>query len=275
MDHFTRGDRVYMVDEDSYGDVSRTTFLGKPGSVMLNDDGTLGGFTENESRLNVVNKSTGKNGIDVSFELPMDVKVEGVSILSAMNITPENQKLMFIKFMGMFSKEERRAYVAEWKEKEGDPVQRTLFLNNLVGALDDDEVFISSEGKKALIDIEPEIQQKMFTKFLSTVDKATRESYILEWVVSKNDKTKRDEFLQKMYEILMDDDDYIQMEGRKALTSISIPYRDQVQIFSKFLRVTSAQQRREYVVEWRKVRKSKSKRTAFLKNFIGLMESQE
>ena len=203
----------------------------------------------------------------------MDVRVEGVSILGALNIDPEQQRLMFVKFMGMFSKAERRAYVTEWIEKRDDPAQRTIFLNNIVEALDDDEVFIRSEGRKAFFDIEEGVQKKMFTRFLTTVDKATREGYILEWVVAKNNSVTREEFLQKMYEILMDDEDYIQFEGRKALDSLRIPVSEQRAIFSKFLTVSSVQDRKDYITEWRRVRRSRSKRNFFLKNFIGLVGS--
>lgn len=271
MTHVSSGDRVYMVDSDTYGDVKRTTFLGKPGVVLANDDGSLGGFSQKETRTNIVNKTTKKNGLGQTIEPPMDVRVEGVPILGAMNISPANQRFMFVKFMGMFPKEQRRAYVREWKEKKDDPVQRTLFLNNLIEALDDDEVFITNEGRKGLIEVEPEVQKKMFAKFLTTVDKSTRQQYILEWVLSKNNKKNKDAFLQKMYELLMDDEDYIKMEGRKALTSIKIPIRDQYQIFSRFLRVSSVEDRRTYIREWRKVRRSRSKAVFFLKNFIGLV----
>lgn len=275
MTHVASGDRVYMVDSDSYGDVKRTTFLGKTGVVLSNDDGSLGGFSEKETRTNIVNKTTKKNGLGETVEPPMDVRVEGIPILAAMNISPENQRFMFVKFMGMFTKEQRREYVSEWKEKKDDPVQRTLFLNNLIEALDDDEVFISNEGKKALVEIEPEVQQKMFAKFLATVDKTTRQKYILEWVLSKNDREKKDAFLQKMYELLMEDEDYIKLEGRKALTSLNISTVEQKQIFSKFLRVSSVQERKTYRSEWVKVRRSRSKTIFFLKNFIGLMGADE
>ena len=273
--HVSSGDRVYMVDSDTYGNVTRTTFLGKPGAVLSNDDGSLGGFSQKETRTNIVNKTTKKNGLGETIEPPMDVRVEGVPILGAMNISPANQRFMFVKFMGMFPKEQRRAYVREWKEKKDDPVQKTLFLNNLIEALDDDEIFISTEGKRALVEVEPEVQKKMFAKFLTTVDKATRQQYILEWVLSKNDKKKKEAFLQKMYELLMDDEDYIKMEGRKALKSFSMSRRDQYRMFVNFIQASSVQERREYIIEWRKVRRSRSKSTFFLKNFIGLMGTDE
>lgn len=269
--HVSSGDRVYIVESDTYGDVKRTTFLGKPGVVLSNDDGSLGGFSQKVTRTNIVNKTTKKNGLGETVEPPMDVRVEGVPILGAMNISPANQRFMFVKFMGMFPKEQRRAYVREWKEKKGDPVQKTLFLNNLIEALDDDEVFISTEGKKALVEVEPDVQKKMFAKFLTTVDKTTRQQYILEWVMSKNDKTKKDAFLQKMYELLMEDEDYIKMEGRKALTSLKMSTRDQYLIFSRYLRVSSVQERREYRIKWSRVRRSRSRAAFFLKNFIDLV----
>jgi len=198
MDHVNSGDRVYNIESDSFGDVKRTRFLGKSGAVLTEDDGTLSGYPETVVRSKLFNKVSRKNGIGESTDTPMDVRIEGVSILSALNIDPVQQRLMFVKFMGMFSKEERRAYVTEWIEKRDDPIQRTIFLNNIVEALDDDDVFIRNEGRKAFFDIEEELQKKMFT-------------------------STRDEFLQQMYEILMDDEDYIQFEGRKALDSLRIP----------------------------------------------------
>lgn len=273
MSHVTKGDRVYLVDSDAYGDVERTTFLGKPGAVLYNDDGTLEGYTEKDTKSNIVAKSTGKNGLGVVIETPLDVRVEGVSILDAMNIDPADQKLMFAKFMGMFSKSERRAYVTDWNAKKDDPVQRTLFLNNIVEDLDDDEVFIATEGTKALIEVEPEVQKTMFAKFLSTTDKKSREALILEWLMSKNDKDKKDAFLQKMYEVLMEDDDYIKMEGRKSLSSLNIGHSDQVDIFEKFLQTTSPEERRNYRAEWVRVRRSPSQRDFFLKNFLGLINT--
>ena len=272
MDHVNSGDRVYNIESDSFGDVERTRFLGKSGAVLAEDDGSLSGYPETVVRSKLFNKVSRKNGIGESTDTPMDVRIEGVSILSALNIDPLQQRLMFVKFMGMFSKEERRAYVTEWIEKRDDPIQRTIFLNNIVEALDDDDVFIRNEGRKAFFDIEEELQKKMFTRFLTTVDKETREGYILQWVVAKNNRDKRDEFLQQMYEILMDDEDYIQFEGRKALDSLRIPVSEQREIFSKFLTVSSVQDRKDYITEWKRVRRSRSKRNFFLKNFISLVE---
>ncbi len=273
MPHIGRGDRAYVVDSDSFADVERTTFLGKEGSVLLGDDGLVTGLGASETRSRVVNKSTSENGLGETVELPMDVKVEGVSILQELSVDPEQHRLMFAKFMVMFTKEQRRAYVEEWKQKRDDPVQKTLFLNGMIQALDDDEVFVAEEGKKALVQVDPDVQKKMFEKFLTTVDRSTRQRYILEWLVCKNDKDKKDAFLQKMYELLMEDDDYIVMEGRKALDSLSMSLREQQSIFSRFLRVSSAEERREHVAEWRRVRKSRSRRAFFLKNFIGLVTS--
>lgn len=276
MPGFTCGDRVYIANSDSYGDVKRTTFLGKPGIVLYNDDGTLGGFSEKTSRTNIFSKTTNTNGMGETIESPpMDVRVEGVPILNAMNIPPENHQYMFFKFKEMFPKEQRRAYMREWEEKKDDQVQRTLFLNNFMQVLDDDEDFIANEERKALVYVEPEVQKKMFSKFLTTVDRSTRQQYILEWVLAKNDRRKKEVFLQKMYELLMDDDDYIKMEGRKALASINVPFREHRRIFFRFLRISSVEDRRKQIAEWRKVRRSRSRAFFFLKNFIGLVGTDE
>ena len=265
MSHVSSGDRAYLVDSDSYGDVNRTTFLGIPGVVLSTDDGNTSAFCGESAKTTVVNKTTGKNGNGSSVTIPTDVKSEGVAVLAAMNISPENQKLMFVKFMGMFSKLERRAYMDEWVTVKDDDVQKTIFLNKLVTDLDDDEVFIQTEGKKALLGIDPEVQKKMFTQFLTTVDKSTREQYILQWMIVKNDVKKKEEFLQGMYELLMDDDDYILMEGRKSMTELKISYSEQVRLFQKLLNNIPSDTRRTLVVKWRSIRRSRSQKALFLK----------
>lgn len=273
MSHVVSGDRAYLVDSDSYGDVGRTKFLGITGIVLSDDNGNFSAFCGEKANTSVVNKTTGKNGKGTAISMPTDVKSEGVEVLASMNISPENQRLMFVKFMGMFSKEQRRAYMDEWITVKNDDAQKNIFLNALVQDLDDDEVFIQTEGKKALIGIDPDVQKKMFTKLLTVVDKTTREQYIIQWMIVKNDKNKKEEFLQGMYEQLMDDDDYILMEGRKSMSELKIPYTEQVRLFQKLLQSVSQDTRGELVGKWRKIRKSKSQRALFLKELIGLIET--
>lgn len=270
MSHVAEGERAYIVDTDAYGDIQRTTFLGKTGAVFLNDDGTLGALTDSKIKSSVVSTVTGQNGLGEVVETPMDVKKDGVSILSELSVVAESQALLFVKFMGMFTKEERRAYMEDWAAKKDDPEQKALFLDGIMADLDDDSAFISNEGNKVLINVESDVRQKMFEKLLVDVDKTTRESYILEWVGVKNDKDSKEEFLQKIYELLMEDDDYIQMEGKKALSQINISQADQEPIFANFLQSTSAQERADHITEWKKVRKSRSQRNFFLKNFLKL-----
>lgn len=272
MSHVSSGDRAYLTDSDSYGDVNRTTILGVPGVVVYDDEGGVTAYCGTEaSSASVVNKTTGKNGKGVDVSMPTDVKSEGTEVLAALEIEPEKQSILFVKFMGMFSKEQRRAYIDEWNEKKNDPVEKETFLNGLITDLEDDEVFITNEGKKAFIGIEEEVQHKMFSKLLTTLDASERESYIIQWMQVKNDKYKKEEFLQGMYELLMDDDDYIVMEGKKALTKVFISTSEQTNLFNKFLEVVDPSTRSDLVKEWRSVRRSKSRKGFFLKNLIGLI----
>ena len=275
MSHVTTGERAYMPDDDTFGQVERNIFLGIEGVVILDDDGVSQAFCGPTLKTKLVNTTTGKNGNSEDVVMPTDVKIEGVSVLDSLNITSDQQKFMFIEFKGMFNKTERRAYMDEWKTVKNDDVQKAIFLNNMITVLDDDEVFISVQGKKALIQVDPEVQTKMFTKFITTVTKAERVAYIVEWMTVKNDKDQKEEFLQKMYELLMEDDDFLLHQGRKDFTSLHLSYSDQLYLFQKFLRVVDSSTRSEYVREYRLTRRSRSRRTKFLNNLIGLIVNKE
>lgn len=268
MSHITTGERAYLPEDDSFGDVLKKKFLGIEGIVLVNDDGAGQAFCGPKMKERIVNTSTGKNGNDEAVEIPTDVKVEGVSVLGSLNITPEQQRLMFIKFKGMFSKEERRAHMTEWRTVKNDPVEKSIFLNNMIQLLDDDEVFISVQGKKALIEVEPEVQRKMFTKFLTTVSKTERVQYIVKWMTVKNNRKEKEEFLQEMYELLMEDEDFLRHQGRKDFTNMGLTYNDQMYIFQKLLRTVDSTSRRNYIIEYRRIRRSRSQRTKFLNNLI-------
>ena len=272
MTHVTLGERVYVKGTDMFGDVTRTTVLGVDAVSLVDDEGITKAFFGTNLSTEIVGKSAGVDGTGAAVTVPVDVKEEGIQVLTAMNITPEEQHLKFVKFMGMFDQPARRAYMEEWVTKKDDPVQRTVFVEGLMHDLEDDTQFIVAVGNQALSNVEPDVRQYMFERMLTTLSKEERESLILEWMQVKNYPIEMEEFLQGMYELLMDDDDYIAMEGRKAFTRLRILADKQTDIFTKFMTNVSAEDRASYVVEYRKVRKSASLKKKLLEQLILLVE---
>ena len=273
MTQFTPGERVYVKGTDMFGDIERTTVLGVKAVSLVDDEGTTKAFFGTTVATGIVGKTTGVDGTGAAVTVPVDVREEGIDVLTAMNITPGEQRLKFVKFMGMFDQATRRAYMEEWVAKKDDPVQRTAFVQGLMHDLDDDTAFIMAVGNQALDHVDPDVRQYMFQRMLTTLSKEERESLILEWMAVKNYPAKKEEFLQGMYELLMDDDDYIAIEGRKAFTKLRILADKQTEIFSKFMTNVSAEDRASYVVEYRKVRNSPSEKKKLLEQLIVLAAS--
>ncbi|CAM9103241.1 unnamed protein product [Ectocarpus sp. 12 AP-2014] len=221
----------------------------------------------------IVKKDTGVDGTGETVDVPVDVKEEGVEALAAMDVTPEDQRLKFAKFMGMFDQETRRAYMDEWAAKKDDSAQREAFLQGLMDALDDDEAFITIQGDQALANVDPDVRKYMFERLMTTLTKPERESLILEYMDVKNSPDQKEQFLQGMYELLMDDDDYIAMEERKAFTKLRILADEQTEIFAQFMTTVSAEDRAKYTAEYRKVRTSASEKKRLLGQLIELAKA--
>ena len=256
-----------------FGDVTRTTVLGVEAVGLVDDEGTTKAFFGTNLKEDLVSKDTGVDGTGAAITVPIDVRKEGIEVLTAMNIPPEEQRLKFVKFMGMFDQPTRRAYMEDWVAKKDDPVQREAFVQSLMHDLEDDTDFIMAVGTQALANVDTEVRQYMFQRMLATLTKEERESLILEWVEVKNSPEKKEDFLQGMYELLMDDDDYIAMEGRKAFTRLRILADEQTEIFTQFMTKVSAEDRKKYVAEYRKVRKSPSEKKRLLQYLIDLSTS--
>ena len=270
MSHVALGERVYVKGTDMFGDVTRTTVLGVAAVSLVDDEGTTKAFFPATAKTGIVGKDSGVDGTGETVAVPVDVRQEGISVLGAMGVPEDQQRLKFVKFMGMFDQATRRAYMDDWVLKKDDPTQRDAFLQGLISDLEDDQTFITRQGNLALSGVEPEVRQAMFGRMITQLTKEERESLILEWMGAKNDVHKKEEFLQGMYELLMDDDDYIAMEGRKAFTGLRILQDEQTEIFTKFMTNVSAWDRAKYVAEYRKVRKSESEKKRLLRKLIDL-----
>ena len=61
---------------------------------------------------------------------------------------------------------------------------------------------------------------------------------------------------------------YIAMEGKKAFTGLRILADEQTDIFTTFMTTVSAEDRSKYAAEYRKVRRSKSKKKQLLETLV-------
>ena len=210
--HVSKGDRTFIKDDDSFSDVTRTRIFGKESSgvVVLMDDGSYKAYL-GTSLNQVVNTETKKDADGTDVELPMDVKKNGPAILSGIGLDDENQKALFQKFM-VLPKDLRRAKMEEWKESEGDSVKESNFLSEILGLLDDDTLFIQTQASKLLSHFDDTTREQMLTKLNSITTSEQRKQLILKYTSVKYNKKNVERFMQELYKLLLEDDEYLVMQ---------------------------------------------------------------
>ena len=210
--HVDKGDRTFIKDDDSFSDVKRTRIFGKESSgvVVQMDDGSYKAFIGNSVN-QVVNTETQKDADGTEFEIPMDVRKNGPSILSNIGLDDENQKALFQKFM-VLPKDIRRAKMEEWKESEGDSTKESNFLSEILGLLDDDTLFIQTQASKLLSHFDDTTREQMLTKLNSVTTSEQRRQLILKYTAVKYNKKSVERFMQELYKLLLDDDEYLVMQ---------------------------------------------------------------
>ena len=210
--HVDKGERTFIKDDDSFADVMRTRIFGKESSgvVVQMDDGSYKAFIGNSVN-QVVNTETQKDANGTDFELPMDVKKHGPSILSAIGLDAENQRALFQKFM-VLPKDVRRAKMKEWKDSEGDSTKESTFLSEILGLLDDDTLFIQTQASKLLSHFDDTTRGQMLTKLNSITTSEQRKQLILKYTAVKYNKKSVERFMQELYKLLLEDDEYLVMQ---------------------------------------------------------------
>lgn len=133
----TVGGRAFVPAHGQFADVVRTDFLGlKDSPVVHMDDGTMVAFAGQRVLTDLVDKDTGKNGLDESVALPLDVKVVGIGALTGFGVDPATQTAMFAQWMTALTPDQRATYTQQWEAAlaaGGD--QLTQFLSGMVAAL--------------------------------------------------------------------------------------------------------------------------------------------
>lgn len=232
---FSIGDRVYVSSTKTFGIVKKVTFLGKPGVLLLSDTGDSLAFNEQRANAEIYSKETSTNGNGLTIELPTDVKEEGIGILTSLNISPVEQKLFFLKYIIGLSQAQQENYINEFNNVKDDETKKQEFLDGLLAELESDHALVQKEGSKAFFDIQDEIKGNMFQTLLMEISQEKRESLMLEWMATKNERKGKEKFLHEMYLKLMDSNEYIQVEGERGLTEIGLGSEKQKALFAKFL----------------------------------------
>lgn len=131
------GDRTYMSNHGSFGDVVRTSFLGLQNApVMMTDAGNLVGIAGPLASTSIYMASTGKNENNENISLPVDVKIVGIEQLNAHGLSAAIQGEMFAKWLGL-TDEKRQEYLSQWTSvtASNDKVQLSSFLDAMKSAL--------------------------------------------------------------------------------------------------------------------------------------------
>ena len=270
---FSIGQRVFVGSTSEYGTVTKNRFLGKNGLVILLDTGSMEAFEPKNAKAEIYDKETGTNDNGETIEPPLDVREEGIAILNSLSIPEEDQRLYFYKFIIGLSREEQESYVNEFNSVKGDETAKQTFLDDLLSELNDENNFVQTEGSRALFNVEESIRTNMFQNLTSKYSKEQREALILEWMVVRNLKRERGEFLHTMYKTLMTDDEFIKVEGIKALSEMGVNSETQGTLFAKFIEESDEQTKQAFIAQWETVRSSRSKRHEFIKNVIAGLQA--
>lgn len=128
--------RVFVVDRSEFGNTTRP-FLGIEGSkVVVADSGVSAGYAGRPALEAVVYTTTGKNLLDKSFPLPLDFRIVGIQIMTALGISIETQTTMFENFMTNYTATQRAGFIAAFEAVDpNDSAAVAAFVNQMLTLL--------------------------------------------------------------------------------------------------------------------------------------------
>lgn len=91
----------------------------------------------------------------------------------------------------------------------------------------------------------------------------------------KNEEKAKAKFLHEMYVTLRTETQYIQVEGKKAMTEFGLGSEKQKALFGKFLTGSTNDSKEAFIEEWKQVRPSQSSRRFFLMKRIKTLEAAD
>ena len=136
--HLVKGERVFLTDTNSYGNIVRYGILGLKMSssiVVLTDNGRMKAYTAKKTCC-IVNLSTKKNDMGETFELPLDLRSIGSSILSEQRVSNLKQNCFFSKYNEL-EHHKQIEYLNEWNIIcLGSHNEKTTFIMNMMKKLE-------------------------------------------------------------------------------------------------------------------------------------------
>lgn len=243
--------RIFIKDNYQFGEIQRTDILGFSGSIaLMKDDGLVELFAGKRKNDVIVDIVTGKDGNGDDYIVPEDVKNFGTPVLNSIGITDENDQVALFQKYAVLSETDRKENLELWEQNSGDETNRNIFLTNLLTLLADDHLYLRTQSDLWISYIREDIRVQMMTNFFLGTNEEQRKDFIVEFTAIKNDKRKREEFLQVLFKMLLDEDTYLRIELEKYAKKYYVDPILSDKIDSFFLNTTN-QQRTDIVSYWR------------------------
>lgn len=258
MAGFTIGSRVYLSSLKMFGDVVKTRSLGTTAVVVQCDDGVLRVVCGKSVHQDVVDKSTSKNGNGDTVQLPADVRLIGPQILANFGVDEQKTPALFQKFM-VLNDDVRLNKANYWEANKDDEDKMSDFLNDLLSILGEDTRFVQQKSANLLRKVDQDVRDTMLTTLMTSTTSTEREAMIMQYTLVQNDKVKAGEFLEQMFEVLLDNQDYIKAEFKRALSRKRIYGKESTAMIAGLLANTTEEEQTEIVRVWREKKYYRSK----------------
>lgn len=249
----SKGSRVFVKSVKMFGEVTKMGSLGTDAVVVKCDDGSLHVMCGDNLKDDIVDKDTSKDGRGVEFPIPTDVRVIGPVVLESFGVDEQTRAALFQKFL-LLDESVRLEKATYWETNKNDQAKMSVFLQELMVLLKEDDTFIQTKSAKLLKYLGEDTRKTMLTNMMSSTTEDERKAMIMEYTSIQNDKRKVSEFLQGMYELLLDNKSYIMSEFIRALSAIRIFEEESTPLITEFLANSSSAQQDDIVQEWRKLK---------------------
>ena len=249
--HVSKGSRVFLTSHKLFGEVVKTSSLGTSAVVVQCDDGIIRMVCGDDVVEDVVDKDTQKNGRGTLTAVPTDVRTVGPQVLASIGVDETTTAALFQKFM-VLEESVRLEKAAYWEANKDDPEAMSTFLSELLTLLGEDTRFIQVKSARLLRHLDEEVRTAMMTSMMAKTSQEERKDLIMQYTAIQNDKRKVEEFLQGMYELLLDNQTYIKMEFKRALSNSRVYDKDPEPMIEAFLANSSGEELEKLVTDWRK-----------------------
>ena len=257
--HVSKGTRVYLTSAKMFGEVVKTSMLGTDAVVVECDNGSLKVACGEKLLDEVVDLSSSKDGRGFVKALPVDIKMVGPKVLESFGVNEQTRAALFQKFL-VLEESVQLEKATYWKDNKDDPVAMSNFLPELMTLLGEDTLFIQKKSAKLLNHLDEDTKSIMLTNMMTSTTEEERKTMIMEYTSIQNDKKKVLEFLQDLYELLLDNKTYIRMEFKKSLAQKRIFEIKSSPMIETFLVNASGSQLEDVVRKWRKRKYYRSKK---------------